>query len=555
MDCKPFASRDLRTRALRRLLTLALLALVAVPATASAAATPIPSFGTGGIASLGPAARVLGLATENNGRVIALGSGGESMLVARLGANGLPAAAFPAASGVANAAAIQVDGKIVVAGRVTGASTTPLNGAMVVKRFNTNGTLDRTFGSGGSARAAGAVANSVAIANDGSIVVGGYVAAADGFPRVALARFLPNGKPDTSFGTRGFATVDFGKGSQARGVAVQSDGKIVFAGEQIPGLQAVNALIGRVTKKGALDGTFAAGGVYFYYHPKGGAASSFYGVVIDSAGRIVGGGGDLQDAGPHALFARLSRGGSPDGSFGSGGVITTTSARNYGGGDLVGARGIAIAGGGEIVAAGAFKDSGLTYSALWAITPGGQLDGRVGPAGTVLTPISGVFGGESHAVAVAPAGDLYSGGDTLGFTGHNGGFVARYSGFGALPPRPRAVTVTLSRIARTYKIATIIRSGLSVNVRVRNQGSTVAGSLVVTKTTARRLRLGSRTTLGKVTKRLSRAGTARLRIRLTSAAKRALARQRRSVSVTVQIVTSPKIGAPITTTRRTTFRK
>ena len=356
------------------------------------------------------------------------------MLVVPLGKTGAAGRRLSAGTGVANAVAIQPDGKIVVAGRTSPDTNGALNGDMVIKRFTATGAADRTFGVRGTVRARGAVANAVAIAPGGKIVAGGFIEASDGFPRVAVVRYLANGAPDRTFGTGGLATPDLGRDSQAKSIAVQRDGKVVFGGEQIPDLQAVNALIGRVSSRGLLDRGFGVGGTYFYLHPNGGAASSFLGGRHRFVRMDLGAGGDQETAGPHALFVRLSRAGRPDGGFGSHGVIVTPSASNYGGGDVVGARAIAIAGRGEIVATGAFKDSGLTYAALWGITPRGRLDGRLGKNGLTRTVPNQDLGGESHAVTVARDGSIYSGGSALTLR-RSGGFVARYGGFGALPKR------------------------------------------------------------------------------------------------------------------------
>ena len=49
----------------------------------------------------------------------------------------------------------------------------------------------------------------------------------------ALARYNPNGSPDTSFGTGGKVTTDFGANEAAIGVGIQPDGRIVATGFRI----------------------------------------------------------------------------------------------------------------------------------------------------------------------------------------------------------------------------------------------------------------------------------------------------------------------------------
>ncbi len=141
----------------------------------------------------------------------------------------------------AQAVALQPDGKIVVAG------TSP--GGFSVVRFLSSGELDTTFGTSGVnyipftiiPGGTGDAAKSVAIQSDGKIVIGGYSYAADFSTRFSLARFLSNGQLDTSFGQVGTAQAGtqyipffINNGSlldSGRAVALQSDGRIVLAGD------------------------------------------------------------------------------------------------------------------------------------------------------------------------------------------------------------------------------------------------------------------------------------------------------------------------------------
>lgn len=626
---------------------LALLALIAFPSGAGAAGAPTA------VSPIGSS--IQGVAAESGGSVIAVGSNADGMLVQRISAAGAPGAAFAAGTGVGSAVTIQPDGKIVVAGT---------DGGMVVRRFNTDGSLDTGFGTGGTTHLPGTTGRAVALGPGGTIVVAGTVIAGDTYSRVALGRLTSAGAPDPSFGGGGFVVVDIGRGSKAKGVVVQSDGRIVFVGEQIPGLQVVNSLIARVLPSGALDPSFSGGGVYFHYGHNGGANTSFNAVTIDSAGRVVAAGGESQETGPFALFARLTPCGTPDTSFGTAGLLHTPASINFYFGEPLGAAGVAIAGGGEIVAAGAYQDSGLRYAALWAITPAGQLDGSVDSDGRVeLLPSP--TGGESRAVTVTPDGSLFAGGETRDYVGPTGGFVARYTGFGPPPargsstcgttpprtpgqaaptvqtdrarritdtsailagavnPKGAAATyrfqygkttaygattsmrsvaagsatvpasilvsrlrqrttyhyrlvasgpggttvgadrtlrtgktlgVTLSRLAFRYRIASILRSGLRLSVRT-NQAARIDASLLVDRSTARRIGFGRKLTLAKSSKRLRRAGRALLRLKPVGAARRALARQRRSIVVTVRVITTATAtGKRRTVNRRTTLR-
>src|SRR5271166_5668566 len=145
---------------------------------------------------------------------------------------------------MANAVAIQSDGKIVVGG------STP--GGAALARLNTNGTLDSSFGSGGivnnSFGALGPVMG-VVIQPDGKIV-----ALAEGFLGGSVGRFNSDGSVDTTFGNGGFAvskSLDSGPGILSA-LALQADGKILVTGA---------GLIGRYTTDGQLDPTFGSSGI------------------------------------------------------------------------------------------------------------------------------------------------------------------------------------------------------------------------------------------------------------------------------------------------------
>ena len=135
---------------------------------------------------------------------------------------------------IANAVAVQADGKLVVVG-TTYKHNDFSDEDFVVTRYNTDGTLDNTFGSGGRVRTdfpgLAAVPSSVVIQPDGKIVVAGGA-----FPlftflgNFELVRYNPNGSLDRSFGNGGIVTTTFPEGSYASAVALQADGKIIAAG-------------------------------------------------------------------------------------------------------------------------------------------------------------------------------------------------------------------------------------------------------------------------------------------------------------------------------------
>ncbi len=227
-----------------------------------------PKFGTNGSRSnrraaydrvvlesrTGTASEIRWLTQQPDGKLVAAGFIGADMAVVRLTAHGVFDPSFgtdgivtfsAGATASAEAVAVQTDGRIVVAG--TAELSCELADAAcagsadaVVARFNLNGSLDTSFGTGGSVRfdVAGArtkvSTGGLVLEPSGAIVIGGDTADAGG-PRYGfLARLMPNGALDTSFGDDGVTLVDLGRsGSQPNaamhGIARLPDGDIAAA--------------------------------------------------------------------------------------------------------------------------------------------------------------------------------------------------------------------------------------------------------------------------------------------------------------------------------------
>ena len=175
------------------------------------------------------------------------------------GTGGLVTTGFTLGSDdLASAAAYQED-KLVAVGYTTPDGVTF---SFALTRYLRNGTLDPSFGSGGkvvSSFSGYDFADAVVVKGD-KIIVAGESRSGGGGNNFIVARYNRDGSLDSSFGTGGFVTTDFNGGfDSANGVAVMGD-KIVAAGY-------VNYLTGnsdfglaRYTKDGALDTSFGTGG-------------------------------------------------------------------------------------------------------------------------------------------------------------------------------------------------------------------------------------------------------------------------------------------------------
>jgi uncharacterized delta-60 repeat protein len=368
-----------------------------------------PSFGTNGKVTTDFAGSSIdgatALAVQPDGKIVAVGSslvpGGLShFAVARYNGDGSLDPMFGTSGKVttdidqqnsATAVVVQPDGRIIVVG-YSGLGAT-LDGSMV--RYNGDGTLDGTFGTGGKVshlfngqpftRATGVVLQA-----DGRIVVvGGSVQPSGSF--FYVARFNPDGSLDTRFGTGGRVSTS---GLGASSVLLQPDGKIVVAG----------AGLLRFNTDGSPDATFGTGGQL---------STSFAasGVVLQPDGSIVVSGGNF-------ALARYNLNGTLDTTFGNNGLASASFAGTSG------AFGLALQPDGRFVVAGTVSPAtGSSSMALARFNPNGSLDPTFGTAGTVTTDF-GPGNASALGVALQPDGRIV----VAGKSPNNGGdfALARY---------------------------------------------------------------------------------------------------------------------------------
>ncbi len=138
---------------------------------------------------------------------------------------------FNLPASAASAVAIQGDGKIVAAGF---SFDEQANIDFAAARYDTQGNLDPTFNSDGRVTTDFFgffdIANAVAIQPDGKIVLAGTALLGLVYD-FALVRYNPDGSLDSSFDGDGKLTTDFdGGGDSAYGVVIQPDGKIIAVG-------------------------------------------------------------------------------------------------------------------------------------------------------------------------------------------------------------------------------------------------------------------------------------------------------------------------------------
>jgi uncharacterized delta-60 repeat protein len=201
------------------------------------------------------------LAQEPNGDLIVVGYTGSQGVLAVYSANGTldPPLTYNSAFNEVGAVAIYPatdptnGGKIVVAG--SGAQEFAL-ARYTLNTTNNTLALDQTFGTGGVVTTAignGAAAWAVAIQSDGKVVAGG-LAAVNGTRYAALTRYNPDGRLDSTFGTGGIVTTEFATVSSViHGLAIQPDGAIVACGNT-----AIDSAVARYLPSEPEVGSFTA---------------------------------------------------------------------------------------------------------------------------------------------------------------------------------------------------------------------------------------------------------------------------------------------------------
>jgi uncharacterized delta-60 repeat protein len=315
-----------------------------------------PGFGTGGKVKLdftgaGGDDVVNGLAVQADGRLVAAGHALNDWALARFMQDGSLDPGFGAGGkvttalgGRVRALAVQADGKLVAAGTA--------RSDFALARYLPDGTLDAGFGTGGVVTTTFpdvffAEAHALAIQADGKLVAAGSA----GSEAFALARYNTDGTLDPGFGTGGIVTTAFGGFfNEANALVVQANGKIAVAGVNF-GATADFALA-RYRANGTLDPGFGAGGKVTTGFAGGGTAA---GLVVQADSKLVAAGTADPGAGTGRDFTlvRYRPNGSLDASFGVGGTVTT----DFGANGLDRANALAVQADGRLVAAGSPNNS------------------------------------------------------------------------------------------------------------------------------------------------------------------------------------------------------
>ncbi|MDQ3129307.1 MAG: FG-GAP-like repeat-containing protein [Acidobacteriota bacterium] len=377
--------------------------------------------------------RGYGIVRQPDGKIILVGNrnedSGSAITLIRYNADGSLDTTFDGdgkildEAGRANAVALQADGKIVITGK-----TSEINGTFFsVFRYNSDGSLDSSFGNNGKFKSAvSLLGNAIAILPDGKIVVAG-TGGAPFSNNFAAARLNPNGTFDTTF--NGSGTVNTSIGDSINGtdirktLAIQPDGKIIVGGTSQFGATGKDFTLVRYNSSGSLDSTFGGGGIVQTSFDNSAQNEFLQSIALDSSGRIVAAGyAGTANAEQSFALARYNSDGSLDSSFSDDGKLIIKTRPNT----FERANAVAIQTGGKILIAGTSGYSRRDFT-LVRFNSNGTLDTNFGLNGAVYTRVSEEISGELNALTIAPNGDIFggglaengSGGDAFAFTKYN----------------------------------------------------------------------------------------------------------------------------------------
>lgn len=352
--------------------------------------------------------------------------------------------------------AMQSDGKFLVGGRRSNGTDTDF----AIIRYNTNGTVDKSFGVDGIATTPFGSSNdygtSIAVQGDGKILLAGYIDVGTSERSFALARYNSNGSLDISFSSDGMVATPIGTYDLADSVRVQSDGKILIAGRAK--ISGSDFAVVRYNSNGSLDTSFSGDGIastHLYNSDFG------HDIAIQSDGKIVMAGYVYTvDPDYDVGLLRYNSNGSLDATFsGDGMVITDVGAttKDY-------AHGINIQSDGKILVA---AESNFDF-ALLRYNSNGSLDVTFNGSGKSVVDIDSSSVDATSTVVVQGDGKYV----VVGISdtgGNNDVAVVRYNNDGSLD----------ASFSGDGKVKTAIGSGEDYGSDVLLQGDgkiVVAGS-------------------------------------------------------------------------------
>jgi uncharacterized delta-60 repeat protein len=285
-------------------------------------------------------------------------------------------------------------------------------------RYNTDGSLDQSFGAGGKTIIEmdpnGDLLSAVVLQPDGKILAAGSFNQTGLDLNFMLARFNADGSLDSRFGAKGRTLVDFGdRTAEVGSLLLQPDGTIIIVGSSGGGFgnEFNDFALARFTANGMLDPNFGTDGKLKTHFDSGGSNSGTWGAagVLQRDGKIIVAGSYKVDGMTREFaLARYNPDGSLDESFGTGGEVTTTFDRDVRGNAVALQRDGKIVVGGHLIT-GFYQNNEF---ALARYDASGNLDQAFGTGGRVVEDLFDRTNDIIYSLSVQKDGKLVAVGRT-----------------------------------------------------------------------------------------------------------------------------------------------
>lgn len=309
------------------------------------------SFGTNGIVTTAGLRTPMGMALQNDGKIVVASQSGTSIALLRYLANGMLDDTF-GTMGIAETEItndwhntlyisnlyvtdiiVLSSGKLLVVGYTTLGDFDMNTPDIIAIRYLNDGTVDTTFGHNGLARIhVNGIDHAYAVVekSDNKLIIVGDSRIQFDNPSPVVLRLQENGIVDTTFGTNGATQTVVGTLGNSFHVALQNDNKILASGTAIFSGKP-NGFVIRYTENGTVDTTFSGDG--YATLDLGTSQTLGWDVAVNSTGEILIS-GSLNNGSDNDLYlAKVDNTGSLITTFGTNGVATSDfgAVGTYGG--------------------------------------------------------------------------------------------------------------------------------------------------------------------------------------------------------------------------------
>jgi uncharacterized delta-60 repeat protein len=392
-----------------------------------------------------------GVIQQSNGKIVVAGSsrrtvGGNSIrdfaairyeddgsLDASFDGDGIVTTPIETGDAQARAIAFVSGGKLLLAGHSSKTSEQDAQDNFTLVQYNADGTLDTTFDADGKVITPWnfnpSTARGIAVQSDGKLIVVGT--ALNGSNNdFAVVRFNTNGTLDTTFNFSGKLRTNFGGNDAAFAVAIQTDGKILVAGSTLNGLSDSDFAVARYNANGSLDTGFGLGGLV--RTPLSSRQDEIHSIAVQTDGKIIVAGytGNTSTDYDFAVV-RYDSNGTLDASFDFDGKVTTSVGTVPSTSNFDFANSVAIQTDGKIVVAGdSFNGSNFDFG-LVRYNSDGSLDNSFDTDGKLTTAVSSETD-QANSLSIQTDGKIIVVGQSSLFPVNTGFAIVRYNTNGSL---------------------------------------------------------------------------------------------------------------------------